>query len=395
VNSDVDEREAAFTRALELQRERRFEEAAALLRPRPGGPVSVKAAMNLGICLAELGRYGEAEHWLSLAARHRPDAADLRHHLAGVYAETGRPEQAELEYLTALAFAPQYDASRLALAGLYLSLGRYAEGWPLLETRAKLHPDMVPPIQLTFPPWSGEPLHGKSILIWWEQGLGDQIQMCRFANLLKARGAAHVALGCRPALAHLFSTLEGADEIIPVSMGETLTIRRYDYWTRYFSVPGPLGITLANLPASPYLSAPADRREAWRGWSGVGLVWKASPTGFNARNKGLPDAVAQRLLDVGARSLHPEDTGARDFADTAAILEQLDLVISIDTSVAHLAGAMGRPCWTLLPRVHTDWRWLVGRTDSPWYPSMRLYRQREPGRWDDVVDQVLADLPAR
>ena len=139
---------------------------------------------------------------------------------------------------------------------------------------------------------------------------------------------------------------------------------------------------------------PADRRAAWTDWSGVGLVWKASPTGFNARNKGLPDDLARRLLDAGARSLHPEDTGVKDFADTAAIVEQLDLVISIDTSVAHLAGAMGKPVWTLLPRLHTDWRWMTGRTDSPWYPSARLYRQAVPGDWDAALAEVEADVRA-
>jgi ADP-heptose:LPS heptosyltransferase len=106
----------------------------------------------------------------------------------------------------------------------------------------------------------------------------------------------------------------------------------------------------------------------------------------------MPAEVARRILDRGARSLHPEDTGARDFADTAAIIARLDLVISIDTSVAHLAGAMGKPCWTLLPYVHADWRWLRERTDSPWYPSLKLYRQTRPRDWSETVDQVLRDL---
>ena len=106
----------------------------------------------------------------------------------------------------------------------------------------------------------------------------------------------------------------------------------------------------------------------------------------------MPDELARRLLDRGAVSLHPEDSGARDFADTAAIIERLDLVISIDTSVAHLAGAMGKPVWTLLPYVHCDWRWLRGRTDSPWYPTMKLYRQARPRDWTDTLAQVLRVL---
>jgi ADP-heptose:LPS heptosyltransferase len=122
------------------------------------------------------------------------------------------------------------------------------------------------------------------------------------------------------------------------------------------------------------------------------VAWRASPTGFNGANKGLPDGLAQRLLDLGAISLDPADTGAADFADTAAIIEGLDLVISIDTSVAHLAGAMGKACWTLLPAIRCDWRWLRDRTDSPWYPTMRLYRQTRPGDWTATVEQVIADL---
>jgi hypothetical protein len=258
---------------------------------------------------------------------------------------------------------------------------------------------VVPPIQVSFPEWLGEPLAGRSILVWYEQGLGDQIQFARFAQSLKARGAGHVALGCRPPLVELLRTASGVDEIVPVPRGAAVSIRRYDLWTRYLSLPGRLGITLEALPSAPYLQAPADRRARWGGGKGerggVGLAWRASPTGFNARNKNVPDPLAQRLLDLGARSLHPEDTGVTDFADTAAIVEGLDLVISIDTSVAHLAGAMGKPCWTLIPRLHADWRWLRERSDSPWYPTMRLYRQATAGDWAPVIERIVQDLDAR
>jgi hypothetical protein len=221
--------------------------------------------------------------------------------------------------------------------------------------------------------------------------------MARFANSLKARGAAWVTLGCRPALAHLFSTLAGVDAVIPIAVGAAVQVETHDYWSRYFSLPEPLGVTLETLPAQPYLSAPADRRARWaRGdaTARVGFVWQASPTGFNAAHKGLPRDLAQRILDAGAVSLQPEDSDARDFADTAAIIETLDLVISIDTAVAHLAGAMGKRCWTLLPYVHCDWRWLRGRTDSPWYPTMRLYRQSRARDWSETVHEVLRDLAA-
>ena len=386
--------DAAFAAASALQAQFAFAEAAAAYRALADRAVTVNLAANLGLCLSEIGDFDEAERWLMLAARHRPANAELRRLLGNLYAELGKLEPAELEYRTALAFQPDNLAASLGLGGVLLTQGRYAEGWPLMEARVELNPDVVPPIRVSFPQWRGEPLAGKSILVWYEQGLGDQIQFCRFAQTLKARGAAHVALGCRPPLVDLLKTAAGVDEVVAAPRGESVSIRQYDYWSRYFSVPGALGVTPETLPSRPYLSAPEDRRERWRGFAGVGFVWRSSPTGFNARNKNVPDALAQRLLGLGARSLHPEDTGVADFADTAAIIEQLDLVISIDTSVAHLAGAMGKPCWTLLPRLHCDWRWQRDRADCVWYPTMRLYRQTQPLDWTPVIDRVERDLKA-
>lgn len=386
---------STFDQALALQAEGRWAEAVALHRTLLAKQLTVSGAGNLGLALSELGQWEEAEKWIGLAARNRAGAPHLRHRLGIIHAAMGRVDAAELEYRTALALDPAYDPARLALASLYLSVGRYAEGWPLLEARVRLRPEVVPPIALNFPEWRGEALAGRSILVWCEQGFGDQIMMSRFATSLKARGAARVTLGCRPALVDLFAAAPGIDAVVCVPQGEVVAVQAHDYWSRYFSLPEHLGVTLANLPRQPYLFAPQDRRERWRGFSGVGLAWQASPTGFNGRNKSLPDADARRLIELGAISLHPEDTGVGDFADTAAIIEQLDLVISIDTAVAHLAGAMGKPCWTLLPFVGLDWRWHRDRADSPWYPSMRLYRQKAPGDWSSVLDAVERDLAAR
>lgn len=359
--------------------------------------LTLDLALNLGVCLGELGERDLAEGYLALAARQRPDDPNIRRALGNAYGESGRVRLAERQLLAGLAAAPDNGPLQLGLASLYLSTGRYAEGWPLMDARVALHPDVVPPIRLAFPEWQGEPVTGKSLLVWIEQGFGDQIQFSRFVNTLKARGAARVTLGCRPVLAEVFSTLAGVDEIIPIAVGQSTRVAQHDYWTRYFSLPGRLGVTLEALPAEPYLSVPASRRERWKDAprlrkGGVGLAWKASPTGFNAANKGLPDDLAQQILARGAISLHPEDSGAADFADTAAIIERLDLVISIDTSVAHLAGAMGKPCWTLLPYTHCDWRWLRGRSDSPWYPTMKLYRQARARDWTQTLEQVLRDL---
>jgi hypothetical protein len=387
----------SFERGAMLQRAGRFAEAAEVYLRLAETRLTINLAMNLGSCLNEIGDRTRAQHYLGLAARERPGDATIHRLLGAANAEAGYTELAEHEFRDALAAKPGDGVTELALASLYLSVGRYAEGWPLMAARADLYPGVVPPITVNFPEWRGEPLAGKSVLVWVEQGFGDQIQMARFANSLKTLGAARVTLGCRPALADLFSTLAGADATIPIAVGGAVKVGIHDYWSRYFSLPEPLGVTLETLPAQPYLSAPAERRARWAGFGNgarVGLAWQASPTGFNAANKGLPDALAQRLKDAGAVSLQPEDTGAEDFADTAAIIGGLDLVISIDSAVAHLAGAMGKPCWTLLPYVHCDWRWLRGRSDSPWYPTMKLYRQIAPRDWSGPIDQVLRDLGA-
>jgi tetratricopeptide (TPR) repeat protein len=380
--------------AQSLRAQGRLEEAVQAFERLATPPLTVKVVIGLGACLFDLGRYDAAEPWCGLMARNRPSDPAARHRLGALYAAQGRVQLAELEFRTALAFDPDHIPSQLALGALLLSVGNYAEGFPWLDRRAELHPDVVPQVKLSYPQWRGEPLAGKSALIWVEQGFGDQIQMARFATLMKARGARHVTLACRQPLAHLFSTLDGVDTVMGVELGTDVAVEPHDYWSRYFSLPARLGVTLQTLPARPYLRAPADRRARWRGAhsGGVGLVWQASPTGFNARNKGLPPEAAKALLDLGLVSLQPEDTGAQDFADTAALIEQLDLVISIDTAAAHLAGAMGKPCWTLLPALHTDWRWLRDRADCPWYPTMRLYRQTTPGDWSQIVARLTADL---
>jgi hypothetical protein len=277
----------------------------------------------------------------------------------------------------------------LKVSGDLLTVGRYGEGWPLMESRVALFPNLVAPIKVSFPEWKGETLTGKSILVWVEQGFGDQIMLVRFARQLAERGA-RVTVACRPPLAPLFAEAEGVHKVISIAQRQQMSIDRYDYWSRYFSLPLHLGTTLDSLPNAPYLRTPADRLARWTDFSGVGVMWRTSVTGSNAAAKMLPDAEAQRLLESGCVSLQPEDTGVADFADTAAIIERLDLVISVDTAVAHLAGAMGKPCWTLLPVQGLDWRWMHERQDSPWYPSMRLFRQRQAGDWTSVVDEVLA-----
>jgi len=272
-----------------------------------------------------------------------------------------------------------------------LAAGRYAEGWPLLEGRDRLSPGLIPPGPRSYPEWRGEPLQGRSVLVWVEQGFGDQIMLVRFVQVLKERGAGKVTLACRPQNAAVLATAPGVDEALAIPINAQVAVDRHDLWTRYFSLPLHLGITLENLPNAPYLSAPPDRVGRWAGYRGVGFAWRSSPTGLNAAQKSIPDALAHRILDLGAISLHPEDTGAGDFADTAAIINGLDVVVTVDTAVAHLAGALGKPTFILLTEP-ADWRWMTVREDSPWYPTARLIRQQRPGDWGSVIDRVVAEL---
>ncbi|MDB5467188.1 MAG: putative repeat protein, partial [Phenylobacterium sp.] len=215
--------------------------------------------------------------------------------------------------------------------------------------------------------------------------------------ILRDRGI-DATLIARPPLAALMGELQ-----VPVIRAEgQMRIPVTDGWSMLGSLPHRLGVTLDQLPgATPYLRAPADRRAAWAPRIGagvrIGVVARGNPQHANDANRSLPPEAASFLHALpGAISLIPGDSPLpiSDFADTAAVIERLDLVITVDTATAHLAGAMGRPCWVLLPAVGTDWRWMRERTDSRWYPSIRLFRQAQPGNWAEVLRAVATNLQA-
>jgi hypothetical protein len=271
------------------------------------------------------------------------------------------------------------DVAHLEGAAL-LKQGRYTEGWPLFEARpSRRKPELK---QIPCPEWRGEDLTGKRLLVWPEQGFGDQIMAARFARLT---GASYVTIGCRPPLERLLR--QAADDVV-VFRGVPMSLQPHDYWSLPFSLPHHLGVTLENMPNAPYLHATAvDRRGR------IGVAYRGEPANSIDDRRSLPPAFAAELRGLpGAVSLDPEDSGVNDFQDTANIIAGLDLVISVDTAVAHLAGAMGKRCWVLLSKDGIDWRWLTERADSPWYPSVTLIRQPSPGDWRTVFDQVHAAL---
>ncbi len=397
------EAEAAYRRALAIR------------------PDYAEAHNNLGFLCQELKRFPEAEAACRRALAIRPDYAEACYNLGRLLAQLGRAPEAEAAYRHALAIRPDYPDASWNLGLLLLYLGRWSEGWPLYEFRC--HKDRKQPVAripaLACPQWRGESLQGKSLLIWPEQGFGDAIQFVRYLPLLKAQGAARITLVCEPALRVLFQSVAGADAVVTQAQAQDGS--GYDFWTLLLSIPLHVGTTLDSIPDSlPYLSVPTERLEAWRRrlpktGIRVGLVWKGNAGHNNDSNRSLPNlAVLAPLWQVPGINFislqkgQGEDEAVavstrqpmlqvgpdiEDFADSAAIVAQLDLVISVDTALAHLAAALGKPCWVLLPRIGTDWRWLDARSDSPWYPKVvRLFRQQEWEDWSGIIDEVAVSL---
>jgi len=295
-----------------------------------------------------------------------------KHNLAILHEQQGDYAQAIAFYREALEADPARDESAASLSLTLLREGRYAEAWPLHERRRRLKRLGLPQIKAEWPEWTGQEIAGKRLAVIGEQGLGDQIMFARFVAPLRARGA-EVRLVC-------------AAELVSLLGGQTQISRKdFDFWTYALSLPLRLGVTLETLPP------PTPMPLRWRGGGGVGVMATGNPKFLKHAQRTPPEAVQAELLALG-RDLRPEATGARDFLGTAKIVAGLDLVVTIDTSMAHLAASLGAPTWILLPAVDSDWRWLRGRTDSPWYPSARLFRQPSPGDWAGALAAVKAAI---
>lgn len=406
-------------------------------------PAHADAHNNLGVLLQSLGEPARARQHYTASLAVQAENIGTRYNLGTLLQETGELDAAmgELRQVLArdethagawtnlgscllgqgdveaalacaeraLALDPE-ERSAIWNAGLaHLTAGRLPEGWRGYESRFHI-PGASRRRSFPMPLWTGEPLAGRTILVYAEQGLGDTLQFCRYLAVLAAQGA-RVIFECPPKLAPLLETLEPRPELVlaPVDPAPAA-----EFHVPLLSVPGLVGTTLETIPAAPrYLTASAAARERWRERLAplrprrlVGFVSQGNPKYKNDRNRSvafaewaplgsLPGAALVHLQygaaappELAALDLGPE---VGDFADTAGLVEELDLVITVDTSMVHLAGALGQPVWLLLPYA-PDWRWMRERGDSPWYPSVRIFRQPRPGDWAAVMQEVAAAL---
>jgi tetratricopeptide (TPR) repeat protein len=396
-----------------------FEEA---LRLRPE---SAEIRCNLGNLLKEQGRPEDALAQYHAALAVRPNLREAHNNLGAALTQLGRPEEAVVSFREAVRLGPDVADPHHNLAVALLLSGRCAEGWRELEWRW----DTVPPNstrrRFGAPQWMGEDIAGRRLLIHAELGFGDTLQFCRYAPLAVARGA-EVVLEVPPQLLRLVADSMAGPGLRVVTQSPGFPggdgLPDFDLHCPMLSLPLAFGTTLATIPARvPYLTAAPERVAAWSQRLAalpgprIGLAWAGNPRNPMDRERSLTldalaplgavsgasfvslqkgEAAAQAARAPGGLVLHDVTAALEDFADTAALVVALDLVISVDSAVAHLAGALGKPVW-LLNRFDSDWRWLLGRADSPWYPSLRIFRQPVLRDWAGVIAQVRDALADR
>ena len=390
----MEEAAVAFQRTVELQR------------------AFAPAWNNLGNTLRDLGRLEEAIRCYQVDLQLRPNNPPTLHNMGIVYRELLMLPEAMRCFDTALAFDPAYHECRLSRAMQLLLEGQLLRGWNEYEARFDV-PRAGAKREYGKPPWDGTEPEGRTILLYCEQGFGDAIQFARYAPLLAERKAT-VILECQPELRELFGSLRGVEQI--VCPGEEPP--DFDVYRGIMSMPLIFATTLETVPNQvPYLRADRAKVRRWRkiiepGGLRVGLVWAGAGGYGNDVNRSMTlerlgplaqvEGVRFYSLQKGSAAAQaqspPEgmdvlDLSAEltDFGETAAAIENLDLVISVDTAVGHLAGALNKPVWLMIP-IFPDWRWMLGRADSPWYPSLRLFRQPTRGDWNSVVQRVAEEL---
>lgn len=388
-------------------------------------PNFVGALNNLGATLHSQGKLGEAVACYRQAVQLQPDHANAHFNLGISLEDLGDREEAASCYRRAIQLQPDYADAHRNLGLLLLLMGNFAEGWPEYEWR-RMSPEFSA-VKFPHPVWDGEPLAGRTIMLTIEQGWGDVLQFVRYAPLVKAHGG-RVAVNCPRALSLLLSRTPGIDwlpepaGLAGTGNGAEPRLIEFDVQASLLSLPRILGTTLANVPASvPYLFADPRRVEHWRTvlarWPGckIGIAWQGSRLYRRDAQRSIPlqlfaplakvpgvqlislqkgdgsEQIGPLAGEVPVAELGPQLDQDGAFVDTAAVMGNLDLVITSDTAVAHLAGGLGVPVWVALPML-PDWRWLLDREDSPWYPTMRLFRQTRPDDWPSVFQRMAGAL---
>jgi len=383
-------------------------------------PNHAEALYNLGTAYILMGRrdfgppaaaaFERAVQCFRKALEQKPDWREAINNLGHTLCRLGRFDEAQEAYRQAVLRRPDCASSHFGYAVMLLRKGEFAQGWREYEWRLRAAELGIRSLKVPMPRWDGGDLSGKTILLCAEQGLGDTIFFSRFVPLVAQR-AGKVTVAVQPDLLALLRSISAQTRWI--ALGEQVGV--CDAYCPLPSLPGVMRTNLTNIPAeAPYLRADAELSQKWRarlpqGRPKVGLVWAGKSQQHIDRERSLPLAQLAPLAQNGAWLVSLQKGEAarqvaaskfpiadwtdelKDFSDTAALVDNLDLVVTVDTAVAHLAGAMGKPVWMLLPFV-PDWRWMLERNDSPWYPTMRLFRQEKLGDWEAPVSQMALAL---
>ena len=389
--------------------------------------------INLSNAYREVNDYAQCQLWLTRAEQEDPNNPDVYNSRGAILKDTGRPNASIACYEQAIALARTQTKKQQYAYNLSVSMlltGQYPHAWHLYNHRFAVV--KMPEVFVNKSVWQGEDLAGKTLMVSREQGIGDTIQFCRYISLVKQRWpTATIDFLPDMGFEELAGSIQGVSTVYSKQTHEDKTMT-WDYWIPVMSLPNIMTTTMQTIPNQvPYLHARDDLVEAWRAKVNpnkikVGLVWNGGhredqPYIWSLNDRRNCDwalfeqmivTVSQQRDDIEFYSIQKGDPAERDFrtrltqadlpivnlmddvkswSDTAALVANMDLVIAVDTSTAHLAGALARPVW-LLNRLDTCWRWFLRRTDSPWYPTMRIFRQRNPNNWQPVVDEITKNL---
>jgi Tfp pilus assembly protein PilF len=372
-------------------------------------PDNFIARHNMAVIQQRVGNFPASAAHFTRATQLAPDHALARLNLGAVLRDLDRIDESIAHLEQALRIDPSMGHAHMQLAWNRLLHGEFDRGWQEYEWRWRCPGAKFP--QFAQPLWDGTPLAGRTIMLHAEQGLGDSIQFVRYAALL-ARQGGRVIVYCPQSLQTLLATAPGVAEAV----GDARKLGAFDCWCPMLSLPLRFGTNLLTIPRDvPYLSADSALVAKWAQLLGgdlpglrIGLCWAGNRANYNDVNRSIPLELLAPLGRVSGSVFYSLQVGAdapakppfamidrtssiRDFADTAALVSQLDLVISVDTAVAHLAGALAKPVWLLVPFA-PDWRWLLERPDSPWYPTMRIFRKRPMELWPEMIEKVAGTL---